>query len=128
MKIYIVTSGSYSDYSINAVFSSRKKAEAAIELLQEDAEIEEWTVDAIPSDGRLPYWVRMHSDGNVESVSREHSFYMMRDAPRITRIAGGGQYGGMYNCHVYARDEAHAVKIASEKRREWKALKNRGES
>lgn len=126
MKIYIATSGSYSDYSMDAVFSSRKKAEAAIELLQEDSEIEEWTVDAIPADGRLPYWVRMHPDGNVESVSREHSFFMMRDAPRITCIAAG-PYAGVYNCFVYARDEAHAVKIASEKRREWKALQHRGE-
>lgn len=50
--VYIVTSGSYSDYGIVAVFSTKEKAEAFIEQRRQtecydhdDNEIEEWTLD-----------------------------------------------------------------------------------
>ena len=48
-KIFIVTNGTYSDYSIQAVFSDREKAEkylAELKLINDDnADIEEWDVD-----------------------------------------------------------------------------------
>ena len=47
MIAYVVTSGSYSDYSINSVFSSKKKAQAYIDKQRcTDYEIEEYDVDA----------------------------------------------------------------------------------
>lgn len=49
MKVYIVASGSHSDYSIDAVFSSREKAEthiAGIPPEHQDHSIEEYELDA----------------------------------------------------------------------------------
>jgi len=40
-KVYIVTSGSYSDYEINAVFADKGKAQKYAEL-KEGAEVQEW--------------------------------------------------------------------------------------
>ena len=42
--VYIVTSGCYSDYSIDAVFSTREAAEAYIGT-KTNRDIEEWQVD-----------------------------------------------------------------------------------
>lgn len=44
--IYIVTSGSYSDYSIGGVFSTREKADHYLgEANLDEPRIEEWTLD-----------------------------------------------------------------------------------
>lgn len=50
MKIYIVTSGEYSDYSIDSVFTDKAKAEACVELRNRASnysvyDIEEWEAD-----------------------------------------------------------------------------------
>lgn len=44
MKVYVVTSGSYSDYSINRVFLDKEKAEKYVDMC-EDSEIEEYETD-----------------------------------------------------------------------------------
>lgn len=46
-KIYIVTEGSYSDYHIEACFSTKEKAREYIKRGQfwEEPDIEEWTID-----------------------------------------------------------------------------------
>jgi len=55
MKIYIVTSGDYSTYGINAVFTTRQAAEDYVEIWNRAssdtdwASIEEWTADAANS-------------------------------------------------------------------------------
>ena len=47
--VYAVTSGSYSDYSIHGLFSTKEKASSYIENNKEElwgpGEIEEWTLD-----------------------------------------------------------------------------------
>lgn len=48
-KVYIVTAGSYSDYSIMAIFSDEKKAKL-YSLTLENSEVEEWDVDNISID------------------------------------------------------------------------------
>lgn len=44
-KIYIVTSGEYSEYEINAVFTTRKKAEEYVQQHGTDYNIEEYNLD-----------------------------------------------------------------------------------
>lgn len=53
-KVFIVTSGEYSDYDIKAVFSTREKAEAYINAKGTDYywEVEEWDVDAESTEGK----------------------------------------------------------------------------
>ena len=45
-KIYIVTSGEYSDYQINAVFSTGEKAKEYVDAHGSDYHVEEYPVDA----------------------------------------------------------------------------------
>jgi len=44
MKVYIVTSGTYSDYQIEGIFSNREAAENYAKLVPDVNEIEEWKV------------------------------------------------------------------------------------
>ena len=63
--VYIVTSGSYSDYHIVAVFSAKRKAQYFVRHYEHDAQIEEY----IPRNNHLSYtWrvvVWMDRDGNT---------------------------------------------------------------
>lgn len=115
--IYIVTSGCYSDYSIDAVFSTKEKAEAYIVSLNEPkdkygpSQIEEYELDEdgdyLVSGGK--YWdVEMDKEGNVVDV----------------KLGRHSAKDGWWNCYsqifyvgsIAARDAEHAVKIANEKR------------
>ena len=44
-KVYVVTSGSYSDYSIECVFSTREKAEEYLQYHDDEYRIEEFALD-----------------------------------------------------------------------------------
>lgn len=45
MKLYICSSGSYSDYGIEAIFMDKEKAEEYTRLLKCDNDIEEWETE-----------------------------------------------------------------------------------
>lgn len=70
MKIvYVVTSGEYSDYGIDAIFSEKKLSEEYIEN-GDGTNIEEWYLD-VPREGWEETFVRMKRDGTVvESGTR----------------------------------------------------------
>jgi len=42
MKIYVVTTGSYSDYGIHSIFTNKNKAEECAKLLENSNDIEEY--------------------------------------------------------------------------------------
>lgn len=123
MTIYIVTNGSYSDYHICAVFSSREKADEAKVLLTgayDEARVEEYEVDdfnfpEMPK-GMLPYGVVMLKDGTVKETRRE-SVESIDDANRKfgwEPYSSDDKSGVFFS--VWAKDEKHAVKIANERR------------
>lgn len=65
MTVYIVTTGSYSDYRIDSVWSTKAQAEQLVAHLQrcgiDDAEIAEWTVDHRTDPLPVPeYCVRLN--------------------------------------------------------------------
>jgi hypothetical protein len=124
-KIYLVTSGSYSDYGIDAAFSTREKAQELIDRLEWDdtPNIEEWAVDELPTalrPGCHLYQVWMDKEGNTDRIeikekptsyeafwSEEHtSGYWDREAQRW-----------VFTC--VARDGNHAIKISNERRTFW---------
>ena len=52
MKVFVVTSGEYSDYGINAIFSTKEKAEGYVKMMEyiepyEYYYINEWEVDKV---------------------------------------------------------------------------------
>lgn len=122
-KIYIVTSGSYSDYRVRAVCSTREKAEHTATLIGErnDGAVEEFTLDDIPDvpPGRLLWMVWMDVDGNSEVYQGD-----ALSADPVNKWCPPHTWGGMSgyqfseraSFQIWARDETHALKIANERR------------
>ncbi len=113
MKVYLVTTGCYSDYKVAGVYSTMKKAELARKLAGHDANpIDEFELDAIPEHppGMLLFGVKMDKDGNViswKTCDSESSKSLYEWRP--------------WNCDLirfsmWARDSDRAIKIANEKR------------
>ncbi|KKK61798.1 hypothetical protein LCGC14_3010720 [marine sediment metagenome] len=107
-KIYIVTSGAYSDYGIDAVFSRRELAEE-FSGLKEDSVVEEWDIDH-PKKGWSLTVVRMGKRGGVKDIWHEvlSRFYLP-----------GFQTFDVNSNLVWAvgtQDEKRAVKVVNEKR------------
>lgn len=61
MKVYIVTSGEYSDYGIEKVFTDKEQAELYCALHESDYEspiVEEWDADDVEIEDTKPYMRR----------------------------------------------------------------------
>lgn len=114
-KLYAVTSGAYSAYGIDALFSSREKAveyylklkEADMDRHYESSWLEEYDDGAVGSMRELEmFFVVFDSHGNVEKV--------VNDEPRTEDVCLFRE--GRACVYVYAEDKESAVKIAAEKR------------
>lgn len=133
-RVYVVTSGSYSDYGIDAIFDSKELAQQFIDAFGGEFtyfnEIEEWSLNPAESElkqGRKPFCVNMNKDGDVELV------YRSKDSDEFTGYAGGvsityRRTTNTIEVYCFADDEKHAVKIANEKRTQILALNKWGQS
>lgn len=139
-KVWVIEKGSYSDYRVVGVYTTKKKSERVAEAINagdsyNDATVSEWPLDpgydAI-NQGRKPFSITMLRDGAVERVGRDDvSYYNIGDQYSIWERTKAPAYKGKgipdaLNATVWARDEKHAIKIASERRAqmiasgEWK--------
>lgn len=121
MKVYIITDGSYSDYHIEAAFSSKELAEQYIEITHA-GDIEEYVLDApmpLPQTS-----VIMTKEGKVISTYRTLNqdigfsyFYSYKDPddPNMCYI-------------VETASEETAIKVVNEKRIQILALNLWGQS
>ena len=75
-KVYMVSEGNYSDYSVEGIFSTRERAELYIRGMKQDAEYSDFNdIDEIELDERIapfelglaPFRVFMRKNGDVES-------------------------------------------------------------
>ena len=121
MKIYIVTAGEYSDYSIYACFSSKELAEKYVEWL-ENSIIEEWDLDSPEEMSKGCYCVKIDTKGNVirnekvcENIKKPHKGSIIRQSPYglIDVIIGCG------------KTEEHARRSAEDLRREILAFEGK---
>lgn len=117
-KAYIVTSGKYSDYKIDGVFSTRAKAQAFIDAFAkgewQSMSIEEHALDPFAREigrGWKPYFIRIDAEGNTSDCRVEDSTYGFEEGDNSI---GFDIDGDMY-MHIFAKDEDHAGKIAGEK-------------
>jgi len=118
-EVYIVTSGSYSDYAIDAVFTSRKTAEIFADKI--DGEVEIWEIS--PSDliDKIThdkiFCVRMNKEGNTDLVI-EATFDSgeIKNAIEKKTIIFNAVDGLSMVTYMFAKDKKHAVKIANERR------------
>jgi hypothetical protein len=129
-KVFAVNSGSYSDYGIVAMFSTRQLAQEFMDAVPDYGynDIEEYDLDPPATEkirkGYKLWCIRMLKDGSVEMVDKsEINTYNVKDAGEFTiwertkapAYRGNGIPNAMTGT-VWARTEKQAVKIANEKR------------
>lgn len=123
-EVFIVTSGDYSDYGIDAVFLTKDLAQRFIDSFDENQytrfRIENHKLNPFKIELRKGYsafFVRMDKQGNCkESYKYDTSFGFNSD-----KSYGFDIRDNIYN-HVFAKDSIHAIKITNEKRAELIAL------
>jgi len=131
-KVYIVTSGDYSDYRINAVFSTLELAEEYEKLAshRNSNGVNEWEMDVdFPElrDKTPIFHVVMLRDGATLSVDElpvnEFNADALKRSPRLGSPSALGERGWpekrkekALRGSFRAKDAEHAVKIANEHR------------
>lgn len=127
-KVYLVSSGEYSDYSINAAFSTRELAELYIESMgnpqrySQEMMVEEYDLDANEThirEGFHPYRVKMDRNGNTLECRLDD--WDSAVSGKVSLVSFGYYHGQpspkkVLCASCVAKDEQHAVKIANEKR------------
>ena len=109
MKVYIITKGAYSDYSIYAVTLEKKKAEYMRKYFSDEydgANIEEYETDTYEGigNGKKIYSVRFD---NGETTVHDSNYFLWEKVEHWRN--------GCYVVDVVAEDEEHAKKIAWDK-------------
>ena len=121
--IYIVTSGEYSDYRIDGVFSSKENAELYIRLEEPRGDIEEWELDAYVlamKRGLSGFLIVMQRDGTTLRAERESLRYTPSHPTAIFygENCGWHEARGAMRIDVLAKSKEHAIKIANDTRRQ----------
>ena len=118
--IYLVSDGEYSDYTVFGLYSTLEKAKQAQELY-DAGYIEEFELDHFPPHppGELLWGVWMKDSGDIKTVERIKARGEFSPFSSFRTL-----FEGRYpktdgrRMEIWARDKDHAIKIASEKRRE----------
>ena len=123
--VYLVSSGSYSDYSVRGIYSTLEKAEARARLVSDANEVSEFELDEgieLIQQGLNSWVVDVWDDGEIRAFQDGYSFSEAAGG-QVTDRRNQGQCGRhiAFHFYVFARDEAHALKIAQDKRAEYLA-------
>jgi hypothetical protein len=127
MKVWVLTSGEYSDYRIHGVFSSEQTLKATKEKIDgpggwsEWNEPEEYELDNLlnlVSKGFKKWYIRFDASANVERIAP--SEILVDSSPGAE---ASFSKPGVVQIELLATSEEDALKIASEKRREFLAQK-----
>lgn len=120
-KIYIVTTGCYSDYSIEAVFTTKKKAKDYVQQNGTDYNIEEYELDKevfkveklwrVEFTLNEDYGYDKHSSVAASGLSNDTSYKYYEDTCGITQYTTGY----VVSFYVSADSMDRAIKIARER-------------
>jgi hypothetical protein len=140
MKVWILSAGSYSSWTIVGVFDSNEKLEEFKTLhpklecsyLDDYNEPETYEVNEpldMVAKGMWPYNVSMGWDDGKAWADKHHVPVIMQEEGEVPPYERGLEYKGVYHQKtirmvVWATSEEHAIKIVSEKRREVLANKD----
>lgn len=122
-KVYIVTSGEYSDYHINAVFSTREKAEEYVDAQGSDYRVEEYPVDDAEVKKNESIWLVSVNwiTGNADSANPQNFSNYYTD--KVDTVLYDESCGSGYLNFVLMSDSmARAKKVAHERFMQVKAL------
>lgn len=110
-KVYVLTSGEYSDYSIEAVTLDKDQAET-LERIHTDWNIEEYDTDDIQILEKYRYCVCVGDDGTATAgIPHYEPPNTPLNRPRYLRSLGRRQIR-WWEVYVEAKDSEHAKKIA----------------
>lgn len=122
-KIYIVTSGEYSDYCIEAVFSAKAIAEKYVDIHGSNYRTEEYSVDDTPVEKKESIWLVSIDckTGEVMSANPENYNSYYTDKVDTVQYQDSGFH--KYLNFVLESDSMERVKkVASERFMQVKAL------
>jgi hypothetical protein len=128
--IWVIERGSYSDYRVVGVYSTKKRAELVLKELHKgewytDATIAEWPLDPgfEELNAGLTQWrVLMLKDGTVERADHyEMASYDIEGKCHVWERSKAPAYKGQgiqdaLDATVWAKDKKHAVKVTNERR------------
>jgi hypothetical protein len=139
--VYVVTSGAYSEYGINAMFSTKSAAQEYIDKAKKirekdgddynvgnvcwagDASIEEWPLDGESAAKITRSWSvgMLLDDGSVKEGPYERQTF---ESPKKSFVDQFDVPVPAYNDRPIVRvvsykSPDHALKLAAEKRQEW---------
>ena len=116
MKVYMVTAGQYSDYSVLGIYSTMEKAEHARDLMNADNDIDEHEMDWLPDHpkGLRYFGLKMDVDGNTDGIYRQDFRGTLLEDFSVNWCPWGKSKQAIFKC--WAKDEKHAVNIANELR------------
>ncbi len=128
--VWVVERGSYSDYRVVGVFSSKENAKYLCDMVNltdsyDKATVAEWPLDPAITElhqGLSQHQVLMLEDGTTERVEKkEFSVYDIAENVHMWRRTQAPDYKGkgipdVLMATVWAKDETHAVKIVNEHR------------
>ena len=133
--VYAVNSGSYNDYHIDALFSTKEKAQEFMSLFKDknynDIEVFQLGCPAVSlaKRGYSVWMLLMQKDGTVESanLTENDKYYVTNIGCRIWWRSKAPAYRGtdvkdVLDCKVWAKTQKQAVKSANEKRLQMIAL------
>ena len=112
MKVYILTTGEYSSYRIEKVFTNRKKAEQAVAAYNDTHDYDEYVLEEYDS-----------SDDEIESNKTPHKvygalIYPNRKHPHVNRIPSytfrDKSWVNEYSYNIIADTYAEAIRIAED--------------
>ena len=125
VTIYAVSSGSYSDYRINALFSTKAKAQAYIDDATNADDINnnviEFELDPLPPYFENYLSVEMKKDGTVVEVEDEGRHQVGNYCRGGVLYAENG-VGTYLRYYVAATDRERAIKVTNEVRTQLIAL------
>ena len=122
-KVYVVTAGCYSDYSIIGIFSTLEKANTYIELSNKNTmygndfnDPIEYYLDTLGPDGKLAFYVayrpKLKPVTNQWSIDEERDYQLGFGVVSKTRDYHSKP---IYEIRLLAKSKEAALKIANEK-------------
>lgn len=121
MKVYLVTSGQYSDYGIEAVFTSKEKAQSYATGIYGANDVEEFDLDPVEpprlSEGMGYFCVIITERDGASSAYDDyyepgHGMFVNEGWEVLKQSTGAL----ILRIRTIAKDKQHAIKIASERR------------
>ena len=119
-KLYVVSTGQYSDWNIAGIFDSKELAEKFISSFYECFnDIQEYTLNPCEKElqeSQKLYCVQIEKSGDIKEITQNVSTFSLQHPIWFPYDAN------FLEVNCFADDEQHAIKIANEKRIQVLAL------